>query len=133
MEVANIWLRLDHLHNSVPKHAVTPAEALFLTIKFEPVAQGKPVLSIDITGKVLRSSNDEMKRLYSLYNNDDIAKAFPGAAPQLPKTFAELAEILGHPNLRPFEEKSEQKPKPQVEQPPVAAPAPAPVVAPDIP
>lgn len=95
METGNCWLLLDTHKSTVPKQNVTPAEALYLTLQFEKVVNGKPITELTVTGKSERTGIQEVQRLKDLYNRELVAEAFPGASPSLPQTFAEIAELLG--------------------------------------
>lgn len=94
MELASIWLQLDKHGNTVLKHDVTPAEALFLSTDFEKSVNGKAVKEVTVTGKVERTNMDELARLKETYQPKRIEKVYAGISPQLPQTFKEIASNL---------------------------------------
>jgi hypothetical protein len=96
MEIANVWLQLDKFGSTVPKIGITPAEAVYLTAEFEKSANGKPVRDIQLAGTVTRNARDEVLRLKQQYSEKRINDLFPGATPNVPQTFVEVAEQIGY-------------------------------------
>lgn len=94
MLIGRCVVRLDAFGSTTPRENVTPAEVLLLAALHHENANGYPILNLEITGEIDRTSNQELRRLRGRYG--DKAKAlFPGAIPQMPPTFAE-AILLGN-------------------------------------
>jgi hypothetical protein len=87
-----VWLNPGH---HVIKENITPAEALVLRHLHSPNAGTDAVKDLTETGETGdgRNAIQERKRLLSIYGKELIMQLFPGAIPQLPGTFEELAGI----------------------------------------
>jgi hypothetical protein len=88
----NVWLNPGH---HVAKENITPAEALILRHIHSDNAGTNAVQDVEETGETPDNWNNIMERgrLMGIYKKDLVMQLFPGAMPQLPKTFEELAQI----------------------------------------
>lgn len=110
MQIGNVVLKLAQTGNNVPLKGVTPAECVILSHKehgHHLNAGGFPLSKLEVTGTAKkpvfdeneqvwtvsktedRDNRDEMIRLFRKFPKKVVEALFPGAAPQLPQTFAE--------------------------------------------
>lgn len=96
MQIANIWLEISDLKSNVQLRNITPAEAVMVKGQFAVKVPGTnqtsdPFHHVEILKtEVQRDVNTEIDRLCKKYGNAAFEKAFPGASPKLPGTFAEI-------------------------------------------
>lgn len=103
MEVGNCRLKINKQGSDIPLHNVTPAEVQVLRKGHEISANGDPIGTVAVVGTIKRSNQIEVNRLRSKYGGlkhksgdkdvPVVESLFPGANPQLPQTFAELASL----------------------------------------
>lgn len=111
MQLAHAWLKVNELGDLSRVQNITPAQAILLRAHFGVRIEGEarpvnPLEHLHITGETDRSSSEEYARLTRIYGAAVMKEAFPGEAPEMPKTF----EAAG------FEETEEKEPKKGKEQ-----------------
>jgi len=94
MQLANIWLEVNDLHSNANLKNVTPAECLIYRNQFGRKISGQatptnPITHLALLPDVTRSNDEERTRLCRRFGDEQVAKAFPGDAPQFPLTFKE--------------------------------------------
>lgn len=123
MEIASAWVVINGLGSNVPKHGITPAEAILLRNKLQPIIGGNPVTQIEVTGEAVvatewdevpvaegskqmksvvtktrpRTSEDEYNRLVNKYGETAVKAAWPGdpSGVTLPESFEKAKFELG--------------------------------------
>jgi hypothetical protein len=102
MEIANCSLIIDPFGSNVPKLGITPAEAQFLIAEHGKRAGKCPIIDLQVTGSIERTSAQEKARLKATYdgnpkpNENKVEQLFPGASPTLPTTFKEVIDGEGN-------------------------------------
>lgn len=97
MQTAVILVLLKgNVQHSVPVYATAPESLIIKNLHGEG-----SISSVSISGQVKRSSAEEAARLRAEYGPDEFAKAFPGANPKLPETFAEIGLVVEEPETKP--------------------------------
>lgn len=107
MELANVWVEIDTLHNNVQLKRVSPPEAQVYRKQFGYKTPGtnkttNPISHLEIVEKdAKRATQDEFDRLCRKFGNKLVEELFPGANPVLPQTFKEAG----------FDESKEKSPE----------------------
>lgn len=89
MQIATCRVRLSEL-SDVPYTGLTPAEALLLEKLHHKNANGQVIHGARLTADERRNDAQEIDRLKQKYGPKHVLPLFPGAAPRLPETFAEI-------------------------------------------
>jgi len=88
MQTAKGTLKLGRF-GDIHVSGVTPAEAVVLNTMFKPKDGG--LVDMEYTGE---TQEDPMPLLQTKYSKGAFSKAFPGEAPKLPQTFAQVKIVV---------------------------------------
>lgn len=92
---------VEILLNGNVQHTVTrPVTAAEILILRDIHGSDSVVNPVELT-TVKRSNLDEIQRLKDQYGSNVFSRVYPGAAPKLPETFAEVGVSIEEPETKP--------------------------------